>query len=68
VEQGEKLLPVTVSVSCPDPAVTPVGAMAVVVGAGRFAAGPVTEKFMELERAEPLETVMGTVAGFSVSV
>ena len=67
-EHGEKLLPVTARVNCPDPAVALDGAIIVVAGSGRFAAGEVTEKFMELEIAEPFATVMGMDAGFNASV
>lgn len=58
-EHGRKLLPVTIRVNCPDPAVVPAGAIDIAAGAGRIVAGAVTEKLMELERANPFDTVMG---------
>lgn len=35
------------------------GEIDVAVGPGKFVVGAVTEKLIELERAEPLETVTG---------
>jgi hypothetical protein len=58
-EHGTKLLPVTIRVNCPDPAVAPAGVSDTAAGARKFMAGAVTEKLMELERAKPFDTVMG---------
>jgi hypothetical protein len=68
-EHGWKFVPVTVRVNLPDPAMALKGAIADAVGAGKEE-GAVTEKFTELETAEPLEAVIAAVpdAGKSVSV
>jgi hypothetical protein len=58
-EHGKKLLPVTVRGNCGEPAVAPAGASDKAVGGGKFVLGAITEKGMELERAEPFDTVMG---------
>jgi len=58
-EHGRKLVPVTVSGNCAAPAVVPVGASIVAVGAGKVVpGGVVTEKAIELETAKPFDTVM----------
>jgi len=59
-EHGKKLVPVTVSGNCAAPAVVPVGASIVALGAGKVVPGGVaTEKDIELETAKPFDTVMG---------
>ena len=59
-EHGKKLVPVTVSGNCAAPAVVPVGASIVAVGAGKLVpVGVATEKGIGLERAKPFDTVTG---------
>ncbi|HWZ56295.1 MAG TPA: hypothetical protein VNZ63_09510 [Verrucomicrobiae bacterium] len=68
-EHGTKPVPVTIRVNGLDPTIALEGAIADAVGAGKEE-GAVTEKFTELETAEPLEAVIAAVpdAGKSVSV
>jgi hypothetical protein len=66
-EHGTKLLPVTVSVSCPDPATALVGAIDVATGRGKDD-GAVTEMGSAFETAKPFDTVIEAVACATVSV
>ena len=59
-EQGRKFPPVTLSVMAAVPAVALTGKSEAIVGAGS-AAGAVTEKLMEFDRTEPVDTVTGCI-------
>jgi hypothetical protein len=65
-EHGTKFVPTTFRVNAPEPASAPEGDSDVVVGKVSVAA--VTEKLTEFDKADPLDTVMGTVTGLIASV
>jgi len=67
-EQVKKLVPVTTRLNAPDPTAALVGERDLVKGAGSFVPGAVTEKFLELERANPFDTVTVKVPAVTASV
>ena len=61
------MLPVTVRVNAPEPAIAPSGEFVVIEGAGSEG-GAETEKLAELETADPFDTVITAFPGVAVSV
>ena len=64
-EHGRKLPPVTIRFSAPDPTAALAGVSIDAPGMGKFVAGAITGKVIELESAKPFDTVIGKEPGVS---